>query len=649
MKKILLIQRVLLSLLLILCTATITNAQKITSPKVWFGISGAAHFNQYEGTTQTLNSTTTAPTAFHDGKAVGSYVAALMELTPSKVWGMRLNIGYDNRTGTFNDVIAPCNCPATLSTSISYITIEPSLRIAPFSSSFYLFAGPTISFNQSKSFVYTQEKQTDKSGDLSDVNSTLIAGQIGAGIDIQLSSAASSNKVSLSPFISYHPYFGQNPRSIENLSITTLRTGLSLKFGKGSSKSKTETVVPAAPIVQIISPTAKDSGTILFSIATPPNVSAKLNVKESFPLRNYVFFDEGSNEIPIRYVKLSKYQATYFKAEKFQSPVPENLSKRSSRQLSAYYNVLNILGDRMRVNPETKISLIGSSAGKGQIAGTLLAETVKRYLVDVFEIRGNRIFTEGRNQPVNPSEQPSSTTELFLRMDGDRRVEIVSSFPILLKPLSLSSIGNKIDENKIVFKTKESMYDSLQYWTLEIKDDKGLVQKFGPYSASEASIDGNDILDDRSTADYKVTMNGVTTNNKFISRENNLHLTRDSQINNEGSRFSILFDYDKSYTDVAYEKFLNDVVTPLVSNNSTIIIHGHTDILGDKDYNLKLSQNRASETQRILENTLVLRGIKGIKFKTSGLGEDEKLSPFDNGLPEERFYNRTVIIDIIPN
>lgn len=642
------LQKVVLGLLLLIITTT-ANAQSniITPPKVWFGISGAASFNQYTGTTQTLNSSTKAPTAFHDGKGVGAYVAALMEITSNKVWGFRFNFGYDNRSGKFNDVIAPCNCPATLKTNVSYLTLEPSLRIAPFASAFYIFAGPTINFNHSKSFVYTQEKQTDQSGDLSDINETLIAGQVGAGIDIPLSSPTSIHQTSISPFISYHPYFGQNTRSIENLSITSLRTGLSLKFGRGSINAVA--VVPTAPIVQVVPPTVVDDGNILFSIVAPSSVSSKITIKENFPLRNYVFFEEGSNEIPNRYARLSKYQASNFEKGTFQFPEPENLSRRSSRQLSAYYNLLNIIGDRMRINPETKITLIGSGAGKGSNAGNLLAESVKKYLVDVFEINGDRIFTEGRNQPIIPSEQPNSTEDLALRMDGDRRVDIVSNFPVLLKPLTLVSTENKIDENQIVFTTQGTKNTSLKSWNLEIKDDVGKVQYYGPFTSNESSIAGNSILDNRKSASYKVTMKGTTTDNKLIVKESNLFLRRDTQIITEGLRFSILFDYDKSYTDVAYDKFLNDVVAPLVTNNATILIHGHTDILGDKDYNLQLSLKRAEEAQRILEMKLVSRGIKGIKYKTSGLGEDEMLAPFENKLPEERFYNRSVIIDIIPN
>ena len=56
---------------------------------------------------------------------------------------------YTNRGGEFDAVMAPCNCPATLATNLSYITIEPSIRLAPFKSAFYLFAGPTISINVS--------------------------------------------------------------------------------------------------------------------------------------------------------------------------------------------------------------------------------------------------------------------------------------------------------------------------------------------------------------------------------------------------------------------------------------------------------------------------------------------------------------------
>lgn len=116
----------------------------------------------------------------------------------------------------------------------------------------------------------------------------------------------------------------------------------------------------------------------------------------------------------------------------------------------------------------------------------------------------------------------------------------------------------------------------------------------------------------------------------------------------EGLRYSILFDFDRSKTISVYENFLRDVVTPLIPENGTVIIHGHTDIIGEEIYNHNLSRERATGTQQIIERALSAAGKKGVKFETYGFGEDTNMAPFENNLVEERFYNRTVIIDIIP-
>lgn len=52
--------------------------------------------------------------------------------------------------------------------------------------------------------------------------------------------------------------------------------------------------------------------------------------------------------------------------------------------------------------------------------------------------------------------------------------------------------------------------------------------------------------------------------------------------------------------------------------------------------------------QQIIEKALMRAGDKNVTFETSGFGEDDQVAPFENNFPEGRFYNRTVIIDIIP-
>src|SRR6202043_2214074 len=106
-----------------------TTAQaQITPPTWWFGVSGAANLNFYDGTTQRLDNSLIVPTAFHKGHGVRPYGSLLMEYRPGRIWGFILNVGYDNRGAKLDNVMAPCNCPATLKTDISYVSIEPSLR-----------------------------------------------------------------------------------------------------------------------------------------------------------------------------------------------------------------------------------------------------------------------------------------------------------------------------------------------------------------------------------------------------------------------------------------------------------------------------------------------------------------------------------------
>jgi outer membrane protein OmpA-like peptidoglycan-associated protein len=85
----------------------------------------------------------------------------------------------------------------------------------------------------------------------------------------------------------------------------------------------------------------------------------------------------------------------------------------------------------------------------------------------------------------------------------------------------------------------------------------------------------------------------------------------------------------------------------MIPSDATIIISGHTDIVGREEHNMNLSKERDTETQNILESALAKAGKIGIVFQATGYGESNP--QFENTLPEERFYNRTVTIDILPS
>ena len=629
------------------------QAQEVqyTKPSWWFGVAAGANFNFYEGSTYKLNSDFTPPATFHEAKGVGLFVAPLLEYhRPDARLGFMLQAGYDNRKAKFDQVVTPCDCPADLKTNISYITVEPSLRFAPFKSNFYLFGGPRFAFNVDKSFNYQlginpaypdQAASPEVKGDLSDVRKTIISMQIGLGYDIPLSSQNSKTQFVLSPFASFHPYFGQDPRSIETLNITTIRAGVALKFGQGLLIPMPDDNTTAEPEVQ-------------FSVNAPANVPIKRRVREVFPLRNYVFFNAGSSEIPSRYKLLKKDEVKDFREDQLEMVTPINQSGRSERQMNVYYNVINILGDRMIKNPSTTITLVGSSE-KGEQEGKEMAESVKLYLVNIFGINSSRITTKGQLKPDIPSYQPGGTLELELLREGDRRVSIESSSPVLLaefqsgpdlKSSDITALQETPAESDVVFDVKGAN-EAFSVWSVQATDENGKVQSFGPYTQESVSLSRKSILGDKTEGDYKIIMTGQTKSGKSVSKETSVHIARwtPAKIEN-GIRYSIIFEFNESKAITIYKKYLTDVVATKIPMNGTVIIHGHTDIIGDDDHNLKLSQARANEVKSIIEDALAKSNRTDVKFEVTGYGEDLSRSPFDNKYPEERFYNRTVIIDV---
>ncbi len=620
-----------------------------SKPSWWFGAAAGTNFNFYRGSTQQLNVDFTSPTAFHNGFGVGLYLAPVLEYHPADSrFGFMLQAGYDSRSGKFNQVTTPCDCPADLNTKLSYITIEPSLRFEPFKGNFYLYGGPRIAFNQSKSFEYQlgtnpnfplQAANPAVKGDFSEVKNTILSMQIGMGYDIPINSETAKTQWVVSPFVAYQPYLGQNPRSTETWNVSTLRAGVILKFGQGHPVN-----TPVAGEAQL-------------TVTAPTHETTTRKVREVFPIRNYVFFDAGSSEISNRYILLNKNEVANFKEDHISFDTPQNMSGRSERQMIVYYNILNILGDRMGKNPASTITLVGSS-NEGADDGRAMAQSIKTYLVTVFSINGNRIAIEGRVKPVIASEQPGGTQELALLREGDRRVSIESASPALLmefqsgpdaplKPIEIISMEQQANSDAVVFDTSGSK-ETFTSWSVTLKDSKGKSKNYGPYTQPKASIPVKTILGNQPEGDYKVTLTGTTADGQTLTKETTVHVVPyTAPIIQESIRFSVLYEFNESKSIAIYDKYLTDIVTPKIQNGATVIITGHTDIIGETDYNKNLSLARANDVKSILVKSLANAGTSNVTFEIHGDGEDENLSPFENKFPEERFYNRTVVIDIV--
>jgi len=635
------------------------QAQEVeySKPSWYFGLAGGANFNFYEGSTQQLNEAFTPATTFHKGTGIGLFLAPSIEFhKPGTKFGFILQGGLDSRKGDFDQQFTDCNCPADLSTDLSYITVEPSLRFAPTKGNFYLYGGPRFAFNQNKAFTYkqginpdfpNQVAPADVNGDFSNIEKTIISAQIGAGYDIPLSKTSSKTQLMLSPFVAFHPYFGQNSRSIETWNLTTVRAGVVLKLGAGHKIS-----IQEEEEVAFVTPETE------FTVISPLNVPGKLRVTETFPLRNYIYFDEKSTDISKRYVLLSKDEVKNFKEDQVEIFAPKTeLAGRSKREMTVYYNILNILGDRMGKNPNATITLVGSSEN-GPAEGKLMAESVKKYLVDVFAIDAKRIAIEGRNKPKIAPEQGVGSSDLVFQREGDRRVSVESNSPALLmsfqsgpdaplKPVKIIIVPEAPIESYVTFKV-DGADEAFSTWKMELTDKDGTVQNFGPYTKEEVRMSGNTILGTNAEGEYKVKMIGTNKIGDTVTKISTVNIVAwtPSAIE-EGMRFSIIYEFDDAKAIAMYNKYLSEVVAPKIPANAKVIIHGHTDVIGEEAYNQTLSVKRANDVKTTLQNSVSKLGTTGVSFEVNGMGENEDAAPFRNKLPEERSYNRTVIIDVV--
>ena len=77
--------------------------------------------------------------------------------------------------------------------------------------------------------------------------------------------------------------------------------------------------------------------------------------------------------------------------------------------------------------------------------------------------------------------------------------------------------------------------------------------------------------------------------------------------------------------------------------DTNILVVGHTDSVGDADYNMTLSKNRAYA----VTNYLTSRGVSSGRLTTNWFGETQPI--YDNSTAEGRAKNRRVNVVILPN
>ncbi|MFH1050707.1 MAG: OmpA family protein [bacterium] len=362
-------------------------------------------------------------------------------------------------------------------------------------------------------------------------------------------------------------------------------------------------------------------------------VSSKLQ-----PLLNYIFFEESSSSLQPKYIKLNFFKTKEFNENKlFQDSV-----------LGVYYQLLNIIGSRMKKHPKAILRLVGCNDGYSSEKNDMdlsqrRAETVKEYFMNIWNIEPERLIIETRNLP----DKPSTPIEQFEKVEENRRVELISDEYEIVKPVFMSDTIRITDIPVIRFKPKVKTGAGLKKWsvrvrqmdeTLKLFENQGDVFNVDWFLEKEPKtmpkynypIIYKLFVEDKnsksaSTMEKFIEINSISISKKRIEKRKDVEYEKYSLI---------LFDFNKADIFRTNSKII-DFIKSRLKNESIVNITGHTDRTGDDEYNLKLSAARALKTLESL-------GIKDATAK--GYGEQNLL--YNNDIPEGRFYCRTVNIEV---
>lgn len=576
----------------------------------------------------------------NDGSGFVPYFGLYGEYLPDAWWGFHLGITYDSRNANVTDDSNPLtsfyiNMPTEFDLYVNYLSIEPKLvinqKLIPALKTYF---GPTLAFNIGKEFEFPGGSKSE----IENFNSFALGFSLGFAYDIPISKIKNKKQYIISPFIEGSLLGMQRGADFEDLqdSWDDTWSTVSLRAGVFASIDfiDDDRFVERKP-------------TVNFDLTLPAQNKVFIReVEEILPLVNHVFFDEGSQEIPARYIMLSKEQASDFDEKDIVNLTANNLMTDKSRveqQLYIYYNIMNIYADRLKRNKGAKLTLIGSAPDIKD--GDVLANKIKDYLVNMFKIDEDRIEIQSQELPRIPSgTERTPAADRPFTVKENRRVEFVFDDEELNKEVEIRIVDKASLDNDLIFALKPgTLFDS---WSIVI-NGKNLTKSYGPYENDVERVNPVDLLAGLEEGDYTARVIINKTGGQTVTEETEFTLYK--EVDKElGQRFTILFDYAQQDAIKKYENTLrNRIADRIPAQGFRTIVHGHTDMIGQPNTNRRISIDRANEVKGILDSEFK-NDSKNIAVEAIGFGENDTPNTFPNNLPEGRFYNRNVTIDIVP-
>lgn len=216
---------------------------------------------------------------------------------------------------------------------------------------------------------------------------------------------------------------------------------------------------------------------------------------------------------------------------------------------------------------------------------------------------------------------------------GKDKIQKVASKEIQLQPVAFTV--TVLNENKRPVDAKISMVSTPDK-IVAGKSNKGTgIYEFRVTNPNNKNYKLSVEKDGYVFQTLNVAVKAATTEPQQMNRT---LILRKLQMGTRSVLRNIYFTFDKAtFTKESYNE-LNKLETMMAQNTGmTIEISGHTDNIGAKTYNKKLSQHRANA----VKDYLVRKGIDTRRIKAIGFGEEKPLASNDDE-KEGREFNRRV-------
>lgn len=650
--------RTSITLVLLMTSCVIATSQPSDDERMKIGLFGHVRLNIHDASFPNLPSVPCCGPGFDGGSGLGLGIGALVDLPLHAQWALQLRGMYaslggelttdEPRTVNVGGEAVPGLFRHTIDASINTFGIEALIGYHPVQR-LTIGIGPTVMLPLAPSYAQTEEivepavggfdlraterSRTVGSGDLPSATRMLVAATLQVSYEIPLDAA---HHWFLTPEVGASFALNNVVDFTDDASawkIHGVRGGLAIKYAPFRDNTIADPTYTGA-----LNGSISASGLAVSGEETP---DITIRVEEFLttqmkPILPYVFFDEGKHTIPGRYaMRTSEATRTFDEQQLHQATM-----------LETYHEILNIIGRRMQQYPDATLSLTGCTSDQGMEKGATdlaqrRAESVRQYLTDHWGISSDRIAIQARLLPARPSNVNVS--------DGiieNRRVEIVASDARVLDPVWTTDTARTVDPPGVRFRMLATSEAGLASWSIVASQDGTPIKEFNGKDLLPSSIDWNMQDDQRHVPrapgelDYKLVLrdaSGRTAEADGPSidvEQRTIQYKRKERIRDkEIDRYALIgFEFADDEVTPANARLLERIKSK-ITLNATVHIDGHTDRIGDADYNKRLSVDRARS---------VASRIGTQQLEVQGHGASRLL--YDNDLPEGRFYSRTVNI-----